>query len=125
MVFYQARRLNIENDEQDYAIEYLNLDDQDKIVEEILENLHLNLKTTDVLQHMNREKENDEIENLDNDIKRIFDNILRHATLTKNDIDCLEKGYHFNMNSIRELEISKVNAEIYKSGKGTLTIFVI
>ena len=93
MVFYQARRLNIENDEQDYAIEYLNLDDQDKIVEEILENLHLNLKTTDVLQHMNREKENDEIENLDNDIKK--------------------------------LEISKVNAEIYKSGKGTLTIFVI
>ena len=125
MVFYQARRLNIENDEQDYAIEYLNLDDQDKIVEEILENLHLNLKTADVLQHMNREKENDEIENLDNDIKRIFDNILRHATFTKNDIDCLEKGYHFNINSIRELEISKVNAEIYKSGKGTLTIFVI
>ena len=125
MLFFQARRLNIEDDEQDYAIEYLNLDDQDKIVDEILKNLHLNLETSDVLQHMNREKVISEVENLDNDIKRIFDNILRHATLTKNDIDCLEKGYHFTMNSIRELEISKVNAEIYKSGKGTLTIFVI
>lgn len=122
MTFRNARRSISEDDnfEPDYVVEYLNLDDQDEIIEEILQNLDLKLCTADVVDYITHREKNEQLDKVDNDIKRIFLNILQHATLSKKDVDCLEKEHKFTIYKINDVNINRINKNINRTGEGTI-----